>query len=927
MPADSDLPGWRQRFAATAPADARTPLGMLFQLRRLTRPGSQWTAPRAETASSTHAEATYRLAVRPVTRSAKGNWVSSEVTWSSMGFRVERSGLDARHVRWFAQFAALHRSSSDAFRAQETDWLYLDDFASPLLWPLLDDARGLGIPFVSLASARRPREVAIEPPARVTVDVRGAAGDILLRRRVLVGDDEELPVTGVVGDHGVYSATFGEEGRVRLAPVEAGEVAVIGGDALVVPAADADEFWSDFYPVLVDRAEVASTDVELPAVRERAVLIVEFDRRDVVLTRWESRAGALRRPLDDPPVEVAERMDGGDAAEFVARTIPALEKDGIRVEVLGDPPPYRELTEVPRLILTAVESDKRDWLELGFLVTVGERTIPFKKLFVALSRGRTKLLLPDKSYLSLDQPVFDALRDLIAESAGLDEWETGPRISRYRADLLEPFEDLADEHPDAHAWRAAAAALTTTPAPIDQPAALLAELRPYQLDGVRWLAHLWQHGLGGVLADDMGLGKTLQVIGLMAHVAATRAAGERQPFLVVAPTSVVDTWARELASFAPSLRVDTIADTRQQLRAEADVVLVSYAVFRLVPERFQARSWEGLVLDEAQFVKNPATRVHECAQAIDARVTIAVTGTPLENSLVDLWALFRLVAPGLFASRIRFVERFISVQKPERIAELRRRIRPLMLRRTKELVAADLPPKQDQVLMVDLAPEHRDVYEGYLQRERQKLLGLVEDLDRNRFIVFRSLTLLRMLALDASLISDSTPDVPSSKLDVLVEQLDDVIAGGHRAIVFSQFTSYLGLVRDRLGGLGIETEYLDGSTVKRDEVVTRFRSGTAPVFLVSLRAGGFGLTLTEADYVFLLDPWWNPAAESQAIDRAHRIGQTRTVMIYRLVARDTIEEKVLALGDAKRRLFEQVVDDESAFSAPLTADDIRGLLG
>jgi len=250
-----------------------------------------------------------------------------------------------------------------------------------------------------------------------------------------------------------------------------------------------------------------------------------------------------------------------------------------------------------------------------------------------------------------------------------------------------------------------------------------------------------------------------------------------------------------------------------------------------------------------------------------------------------------------------------------------------MLRRTKEVVAADLPEKQEQVLRVDLAPAHRELYDTFLQREREKLLGLLADLDRNRFIVFRSLTLLRMLSLDASLVDEAYSHIPSSKLDLLVEELADVAEGGHRALVFSQFTSYLQKVAARLDERGIPHEYLDGSTLRRGEVVDRFRQGTAPAFLISLKAGGFGLNLTEADYVFLLDPWWNPAAENQAIDRTHRIGQDKRVNVYRMIANDTIEEKVMALQQSKIALFDAVMDDDaSAFGTTLTAADIRGLL-
>jgi SNF2 family DNA or RNA helicase len=346
------------------------------------------------------------------------------------------------------------------------------------------------------------------------------------------------------------------------------------------------------------------------------------------------------------------------------------------------------------------------------------------------------------------------------------------------------------------------------------------------------------------------------------------------------------------------------------------------------------------VLDEAQFVKNHTSQTHRLARELDAPFRLAVTGTPLENNLLELWAMFQIVAPGLFPSRARFVEEYVkpiaasaspvhgtdAAYGSARLERLRRRIRPLMLRRTKDIVAPELPEKQEQVLSIPLAPKHRALYDTWLQRERQKVLGLLDDLDRQRFIVYRSITLLRMLAVDASLIDPANESVPSTKLDALLDQLSDVLAEGHRALVFSQFTSYLRKVAARLDASGIRHEYLDGSTRRRADVIGRFREGDAPVFLISLKAGGFGLTLTEADYVFLLDPWWNPAAETQAIDRTHRIGQTKQVMVYRMVAADTIEEKVMRLARRKGELFDAVLDDDGVFSSALSADDIRALL-
>jgi SNF2 family DNA or RNA helicase len=627
-------------------------------------------------------------------------------------------------------------------------------------------------------------------------------------------------------------------------------------------------------------------------------------------------------------------LQGIDAAEFVAKVMPALRAlDEVRVDVVGKQLDYTELTDAPHLTIKTEETDKRDWFDLGVYVSVEGRDIPFAKLFTALSKGQKKLMLVDRSYLSLDQPVFENLRVLIEEASALAEWETGLRISRYQAVFWEELEELADETEQAIAWREAvgglnAAVLDKGADPTPLPAGLAAELRPYQHDGFDWLAFLYAHHLGGVLADDMGLGKTLQALALIQHAKETSAT-IGSPFLVVAPTSVVGNWALEAARFTPGLSVATITKSKQPIPADVDVVLTSYALFRLDFARYQGVDWAGLILDEAQFVKNRQSKAHECAVDLDTPFKLAITGTPMENSLMDLWSLFHIVAPGLFTSAPRFAQQYekpIALGNDERLEKLRRRIRPLMMRRTKEIVAEELPPKQEQVLYVDLEPRHRKLYDTVLQKERQKLLGLVDDLDRNRFIVFRSLTLLRMLSLDATLVSEEHEGIGSSKLDVLMQQLEDVVAEGHRALVFSQFTSYLSLVAERLTAEGVAHAYLDGSTLKRADVIARFTEGTAPVFLISLKAGGFGLNLTEADYVFLLDPWWNPATENQAIDRTHRIGQTKNVMVYRLVARDTIEEKVMALKEAKAKLFDAVMDDDAAFSTALTADDIRGLL-
>ncbi|HXD28593.1 MAG TPA: DEAD/DEAH box helicase, partial [Arthrobacter sp.] len=648
----------------------------------------------------------------------------------------------------------------------------------------------------------------------------------------------------------------------------------------------------------------------------------------------------LNRPGSNEPVDLV----GVDAARFTAEALPVLDGcDGVLIEVQGQPVDYVELTEVPAISVSAGETDTSDWFDLGVRVHLGDTEVPFDQLFLALAQGEEYLLLEDGSYFSLDKPEYRQLRRLIEEARTLqDRGAQALRISRHQASLWDELVELSSDAVQAASWQASVGGLLELERiePTAPPVGLNASLRRYQQEGYSWLAFLHDHGLGGVLADDMGLGKTLQTLALMlhAHQRASDTGGTARPFLVVAPTSVVPNWASEAQRFAPGLRTAVVSETLQRtgtefaaLLEDADVVVTSYALFRLENEAYARQSWAGLVLDEAQFVKNPATKAAAQARAFPAPFKLAITGTPLENNLSELWSMFAITSPGLFPSAKRFEELYRKpIEKdgdPERLAQLRRRIRPLIMRRTKELVATELPPKQEQVLELELSPRHRTIYQRHLQRERQKVLGMLEDMDSNRFQIFRSLTMLRQLSLDASLVDEQYDGVPSSKLDALLEQLEDIVAEGHSALVFSQFTSFLSRAAQRLDEAGIAHAYLDGSTRSRGKVIETFTSGQVPVFLISLKAGGFGLNLTQADYCFLLDPWWNPASENQAVDRAHRIGQTRNVMVYRMVSKDTIEEKVMALKAKKAQLFSSVMDEDAAFGAAISAEDVRSLFG
>ncbi len=449
------------------------------------------------------------------------------------------------------------------------------------------------------------------------------------------------------------------------------------------------------------------------------------------------------------------------------------------------------------------------------------------------------------------------------------------------------------------------------------PADVTATLRPYQQLGVDWILWLRSIGMGGVLADDMGLGKTVQAL------VALRIVGGKS--LVVVPTSVVRNWAAEAEKFTPTLKVCVYHGPKRALDPSADLVVTTYAILRLDLERLRAVEWSTVVLDEAQAIKNPDSQAAQAARALPATQRLAVTGTPVENRLEELWSAFHFVSPGLLGGRREFRDRFSNpIEAGDRRAQqaLRRRIRPFVLRRLKGEVAKDLPPRTDVVLRCALSDEERTIYEGVKALARADVAKLLEK--QGMMQVLEVLLRMRQAACHTGLLPGRTA-ASSAKLDLLLDTLDEVLAEGHKALVFSQWTSMLDLVEPALRARGVKWARLDGSTVDRAGVVSRFSADDGPpVFLLSLKAGGTGLNLTAADYVFHLDPWWNPAVEDQATDRAHRIGQDRPVVSCRLIAEDTVEERILLLQDQKRGLARAALDEE-ALARGITRDELLAL--
>jgi superfamily II DNA or RNA helicase len=627
-----------------------------------------------------------------------------------------------------------------------------------------------------------------------------------------------------------------------------------------------------------------------------------------------------------------------ETARLCAEVLPRLVgRDDLVLEVAEVAQRFRR-TERARLRFTGSQSGETDWLDLDITMDVDGEQVPVAEVLAELSSGAAHMLLPSGVYFPLDAPELSRLRQLMDEAEALGEAESGRvPVAPVNVTLWEELLELGVVDEQLQAWQERVKKLSAArpPEAVQPPLMLDATLRDYQQEGLDWLSFLWDNGFGGVLADDMGLGKTLQTLALLGRA---RENGEAGRFLVVAPTSVVSNWASECHRFT-DLRAVTITSTQKRGRrplaeivADSDLVITTYSLLRIDFDAYNEQPWAAMVLDEAQFVKNRNSKAHQCARRLGAPFKLAITGTPMENNLMELWSLLSITVPGLFPSPKSFADYFSKPiekgENPDRLPVLRTRIKPVMLRRTKDQVARDLPAKQEQVLHVELSPKHRKIYDTRLVREREVVLGLLGDPEKNRFQIFRSLTMLRQLSLHAGLVDPADGDVTSAKVDFIREQLPELIAEGHSALIFSSFTGFLDVLRRGLDDDGIGYSYLDGSlsSREREAAVDTFTAGKTQVFLISLKAGGFGLNLTEADFCFVCDPWWNPAAEAQAIDRTHRIGQTRPVTVYRLVAADTIEAKVVALQERKRELFAAVVDDGDMFSSAVSADDIRNML-
>jgi superfamily II DNA or RNA helicase len=691
--------------------------------------------------------------------------------------------------------------------------------------------------------------------------------------------------------------------------------------------------WDDSLPAKLSFS-YGGTIVQLNAA---GGAIVDRERRRIVRRMPQHEQAARARLIDAGAKEQYGRSGSRQLAippRRLERLVLDLVAEGWHVEADGRV--YRSPTHTEARVTSGI-----DWFELDGGATFGNQHASLAALLAALQRGDRAVMLDDGSFGILPAEWlqrYAAIAGLASGNGanGNAAENGGPiRFHRSQAGLLDAL--LADQ-PDVDidaAFTRIRAELRTFEriTPIEAPRGFRGELRQYQKEGLGWMAFLRKLGLGGCLADDMGLGKTVQVLALLQQRRLQRAG----PSLVVVPKSLVFNWLREAERFAPRLRVrDYTGGARRREPLDPDdfdLLVSTYGTLRRDAPDLRRIEFDYVILDEAQAIKNAATASSRAARLLHGRHRLALSGTPIENSLAELWSLFEFLNPGMLGASDAFTAlRSSSANGTPDAGEravLARAVRPFLLRRTKDQVAPELPPRTEQTLVVELEGDQRRLYNDLRDHYRRTLLGHVDavGIRRSRIQILEALLRLRQAACHPALVDKRRTDGASAKLDVLMDTLRDVVAEGHRTLVFSQFTSFLALVRGRLESDGIAYEYLDGRTRDRQARVQRFQNDASiPVFLISLRAGGHGLNLTAADYVFVLDPWWNPAVEAQAIDRTHRIGQDRPVIALRLIARDTVEEKVLELQQRKRELADAILGADASLISRITREDLQLLL-
>ncbi len=564
-----------------------------------------------------------------------------------------------------------------------------------------------------------------------------------------------------------------------------------------------------------------------------------------------------------------------------------------------------------------------DWFDVDAQAGFSGRWVKFPSILEAIQKGENFVALPDGSLGFLTEEVTHRLGKLTAfadQNKGQIRFTSAQGLllnslleKEKNVDLDEKFKKLKAKIKSFSGIK-----------PEKPGLGFKGSLRSYQKEGLGWLKFLDGFGLGGVLADDMGLGKTIQCLAFLQD----RKDKSTEPSLLIAPKSVIENWKLEAEKFTPNLKVHIHAGAKREgskkLFKMFDVITMTYQTMLRDIELLKDITWDCIILDEAQAIKNSGALISKASKLLSANFRLAMTGTPIENSIQDLFSLSDFVNPGFLNGKKSSAHLKLSDDSKESLIKA---IKPIILRRTKDQVLKDLPTKTEQIISVELEPKQLKIYNELKRYYQTQLLAEVETkgIKKSQIQILAALTRLRQVALHPGLVDSSKSNFKSAKFIIVLEMLEELIAEGHRVLIFSQFTSLLSLLKNELDVRNIRYSYLDGKTTFRQKVVNEFKSSECPVFLMSLKAGGVGLNLVEADYVFLLDPWWNPAVEAQAIDRVHRIGQTRPVNAYRFIAKNTVEEKILELQKSKRNLSNELFNQKSDSIKSLTVEDIENL--
>ncbi|MER3522890.1 MAG: serine/threonine protein kinase [Ignavibacteria bacterium] len=743
---------------------------------------------------------------------------------------------------------------------------------------------------------------------------------------------------------------------------------------LLIPDSDREEFVEEMFPSLVERYQVECAvpslgtlegeprarlylreiddqlavelrflygTVEVPEYARGAATftrpnLVEHDGKTIAIVRKHSAEAELSNRLFSASLSAYLHPTGGivylptiDPFEWLYGKLPELQREGYEIFGQEELKKHRMRTAAPKLGVRV--SSGIDWFDLSFDVTFETSEAEFEEFMRAVKQCERFVRLSDGSYGVLPEQWIERFRRFAAVA---DVKEHTLHCSRAHIGMLDDVLEMAND--------------VTTDAVFDElrkrfrnftgvgsralPVGFRGTLRPYQQAGYDWLHFLREFGVGGILADDMGLGKTVQALALLQSVYEE---GATLPSLIVVPASPLFNWVKEIDRFTPNLCLLLYAGPARKHHRDAfsnyHLVLTSYGILRRDIETLAAQKFHYVVLDESQNIKNPISVNAQAARALQAQHKLALTGTPVENTLTDLWSQFAFLNPGMLGSERQFTEHFA---KPiERFRDqaasdaLKRLTYPFILRRTKETVAQELPPKVETIVYCEMSTEQKRVYELWRRYYREELLQSIESVgfQRSKIKVLEGLMRLRQVCCHPLLV-DKNFKGTAGKFEAFTEMLEDILAEGHKVLLFSQFVKMLAVLRRYCDERNIAYEYLDGRTIDRKQRVERVQTDeNVRLFLMSLKAGGTGLNLTAADYVILYDPWWNPAVEMQATDRTHRIGQTRQVFSYKLITRASVEEKVLALQERKRELVKSIVTTDAGFIKSLTKEDVEAL--